>query len=147
MGSRSSTGAGRRRPPYRGCVPSPGGEVRDDHLTEHAAVPVAQLRVDQVAAEEGAEGVPVGDPEDTEGTDHHVYIDRVDVLAEEVLRATAGQDPVNEVDRGGVEVTQAGQLRDVLAVVDVLDTHQADEVRVRLVVVEGDLSQVPDRFD
>ena len=39
------------------------------------------------------------------------------------------------------------ELLDVLGVVDVLDADQADEVRVRLVVVEGQLGQAPDRRD
>ena len=37
--------------------------------------------------------------------------------------------------------------REVLGAVDVLDAHQPDEVRVRLVVVEGQLGQPADRGD
>jgi diguanylate cyclase (GGDEF)-like protein/PAS domain S-box-containing protein len=67
-----------------GGGPVCAGEVGDDHVGEHLAVVVVALGAGEVAAEERAEGVLVGDAEHAEGADHHVQVDRVDVADEDV---------------------------------------------------------------
>ena len=57
------------------------------------------------------------------------------------------QDARGDVDRGRIQVTQDGGLGNVLAAVDVLDADQANEIGVRLVVIEGQLGQSTDRRD
>jgi hypothetical protein len=58
------------------------GQVVHDNVADHCPVAVAQRRVGEVAAEERAEGVAMGKPEDAERADHHVHIDRIRMPAE-----------------------------------------------------------------
>jgi hypothetical protein len=51
-------------------------------VTDHRPVAVAQRRVREIAAEDGAEGVAVENSEDAERADRYVDIDRVGMAAE-----------------------------------------------------------------
>ena len=57
------------------------------------------------------------------------------------------EDARDQVDRGRVEVGEAARAAHVLRAVDVLDADEADEVGVRLVVVERQLGEPADRGD
>ena len=82
--------------------------------------------------------------EDAEGADHHVQVDRIDVAREAAAGATALEDPLDQLDRRGVLAREVAP-GDVLGAVDVLDAHEPDELRVRLVVVERQLGEPADR--
>src|SRR5579875_318755 len=128
------------------CGP-PSRQIGDHHVAEHRAVVIAEPGARQVAPEERAERVLVGDAEDAEGADHHVEVDRVDLGGERASGATALQDRRDQLDRRGVEAGEALGAAQVLGPMDVLDAHEADEVRVRLVVVEGELGEAADCGD
>src|SRR4051794_41192246 len=49
-----------------------GAQVFDDHVAEHAAVALAQRRVERVASEDCAEGVAGGGAGDAERAGHHL---------------------------------------------------------------------------
>ena len=70
-----------------------------------------------------------------------MQIDGVDVVAEGALIATAPEDSVQRFDHAGVELAQLQVLLQVLAVVDILDADEPDEVRIAFVMVEGRLDQ------
>src|SRR4051795_6334703 len=74
------------------------GEVVDDEVAEHRAVVIAAGGGEQVAIEDRAERMAVGHAEHAVGADEHVDVDRVDVALEHALRATALEDPPDEVD-------------------------------------------------
>src|SRR5690242_16331094 len=65
------TGGGPRRIATWGAHERLCGEGADDQVAEHRAVVLAPGGIEQVAAEEGTEGVAVGHPEEAEGADHH----------------------------------------------------------------------------
>jgi hypothetical protein len=108
---------------------------------------VAAGLVEHVDAEDGAERVLVGNPEEAEGADQHVHVDRRRRTAEGAVRVASVQDPGRDRDGGGIQVGEFRGLRDELTMVDVLDADQADEVRMRLVVVKGQLGERADRGD
>jgi hypothetical protein len=60
------------------------------------------------------------------------------------LKIAANVDPTEHVQGRVGEPGQDRGRRDVLRAVDVLDADQPDEVRVRLVVVEGERGEAPD---
>ena len=105
------------------------------------------LRLQHVPAEDGAEGVAVGDPEEAERADHHVHVNGVHVIAEHALRPPGRQDLVEQRDHRPAEVDELGEFLDVLGIVDVLDADEPDEVRMRLMVVDGDLGDATQRGD
>src|SRR5215211_7524749 len=77
-------------------------QVLDDHVAQHLAVPVAQHGIKEIAAEDCAEGVTVGDAEDAERADHHVYVDGVDIDVERAVGAAPVEDPLDQLDRRAV---------------------------------------------
>ena len=102
----------------------------------------------QVATEDRAERVPVGDPEEAERADHHVDVDGVDVGrgSGPSARPRSRIRP-KSCDRRRVRRARATPTREVLGAMDVLDADEADEVRVGLVVVERQLGEPADRGD
>ena len=75
-----------------------------------------------------------------------MQVDGVDVIAEGAFAAAAREDAVERRDHAGVELAQLQILLQVLAVVDILDADEADEVRIALVMVEGRLDQPAQAF-
>ena len=123
------------------------GEVIDHHVADHRAITATQCRVGEVAAEKGAEGVAVGKTEHAERADHHMDVDGVRVTVKDPVRMALRQDLGDELDHRGVHADDGRGTPDVLGLVDVLDPDQLDEVRVGVVVVEGDLRQAADGRD
>ena len=105
------------------------------------------VRRGQVAAEQVAEGVLVGDLEDAVGADDEVDVQRVDVGAELPRLPARGQQRVQPGHDGRRQSPQRADLPDELAPVDVLDRHQADEVGMLAVMVVGQLGQLPEGVD
>jgi hypothetical protein len=101
------------------------GEITHDHVAAHRSIVVVAVGIDQVATEDGPEGVAVGHPEDAEGADHHVNVNGIDVRPEQALRPPAFQDVAQQRDHRSAEVDERDQFFDVLGEMDVLD---ADEV-------------------
>ncbi len=88
----------------------------------------------------------VGNAEEAECADHHVQIDRLDVGAEHTFPSATLQDAIQPLDHAGVQAAQAFGLSQVLAVVDVLDAYQPDEIRMGFLIVEGELDDAPHRI-
>src|SRR4051812_11154261 len=103
-------------------------EVVDDHVAQHRAVALAQLRGGWVAAEDRAERMSVGHAEDAEGTDHQVEIEGVHLAPERRVSVPALEDPIDDRDGRAVLPDEALQAGDVLCSVDVLDCHEASEI-------------------
>ncbi len=61
------------------------------------------------------------------------------------LGVAALEDPLDQLDDRVLEAGELLGLAHVLGVVDVLDADEPDELRVRVVVVERQLGQAPDR--
>jgi hypothetical protein len=76
-----------------------------------------------------------------ERADQHVHVDGRRQAAESAARVAAVQDAGRDRDRGGVQLGERRRLGDELAMVNVLDGDKADEVGMRLVVVERQLGQ------
>ena len=57
------------------------------------------------------------------------------------------EDRAQDVEGGVGQAGEHGRAGEVLGAVDVLDAHQPDEVRVRLVVVERQPGELADRLD
>jgi len=74
-----------------------------------------------------------------------VEVERIDVAAERARLAAAIEDPADQLDDRRVQAGEVRRARQVLGPVDVLGADQADEVRVGVVVVEGQLGQSADR--
>src|SRR5580692_5154344 len=117
------------------------GEIADDHVPGHLAVVLAPGGVEQVDAEDRAEAVPVGHPEEAERADHQVDVDGLGPPLEGAAGVAALEDARDHRDDRAVEGGDRGRLGDELAVVDVLDRDEADEVGVRLLVIEGELGE------
>src|SRR4051794_32023565 len=84
-----------------------GGEVADDQVADHAAVPGGVVR-DEIAVEERAERVAVGDPEHAERADDHVHVERVDSAGDAAVGAAAGEDRVDQLDGRRAELVEVG---------------------------------------
>ena len=90
-------------------------EVGDDEVAQHPALVLAPGGVEHVAAEDGAERVPVGRPEHAERADHLVHVQGVDVLAEETGRPAAAEDRPQDVESRIGQAGQDARMRDVSA--------------------------------
>ena len=75
-----------------------------------------------------------------------MQIDRLDVGAENTVPPAALQDAIQPLDHAGVQAAQAFGLRQVLAVVDVLDAYQPNEIWMGLLIVESKLDDAPYRI-
>src|SRR5205823_176276 len=106
------------------------GQVADHQVTDHLTVVVTAGGVDQVNAEDGAEGVAVGHPEEAERADHHVHVNGLSPAAEGPCGVAAVDDRGYHGHRWAVQLAEGIRPGDELAVVDVLDGHHADEVRM-----------------
>ena len=96
-------------------------QPRQNHLHDLAPALRQHPGLAEVAVEQRAERVAVGDAEEAVGGDGQMQIDGVDVVAEGAFRAAALQNAVERCDHAGVELAQLQILLQVLAVVDVLD--------------------------
>src|SRR3954453_2773982 len=104
------------------------GQVGDGHLADHGAVPVAVLGRGEVAPEQGAEGVLVGDAEEAERTDHHVHVDGIGRRDEVPAGASGVEDAGDQVGDRRAEVHQGLGAAEVFGAMDVLDADQLYEV-------------------
>ena len=89
----------------------------------------------EIAVEQGAERVAIGDAEKTERTDHEVQIDRADISAERARSPTPRKYLAQRLDHCRVLLTKLFRSRQALAVVDVLDGDKPDEFRMRFLVI------------
>src|ERR1700733_12217298 len=137
----------RASPPRASPPQRSSGEVADHHVADHLAVALVAGWVDEVAPERGQERVLVGHPEEAECADHHVQVDRVAPPPERAGGVTALEYPLGRGDHRAVQPAEDLGLADVLGPVNVLDRDQPDEIRMRLVMVEGELSELSDRRD
>ena len=94
-----------------------------------------ERRVEHVPVEDGGERVPVRNMEAGVGTDHHVHVQRIDVVAEEAVAHPSLDDLLEQGDGRDVLPQDRVGLSQVLGAMDVLDADELDELRVRRVVV------------
>ena len=95
----------------------------------------------EIAVEQGAERIAIGDAEEAERTDHEMQIDRGDISAEHARSPAPREYLAQRLDHCRVLLTHLFRLRQVLAVVDVLDGDKPDEIRMRFLVIEGEGNQ------
>ena len=98
-------------------------------------------------AEDAREGGAVGDVEEAQRADVPVQFERRDVVAEQAGLAAAAADRFKLLDGAGVEQPDQLGLLEIGAVMDVLDHHDADEIRMAAVMVEGELGEPLERLD
>lgn len=89
------------------------------------------------ATERGA----VGDIEEAERADVPVQVERLDSLTEDACFHAALVDALEIVDGGGIELLNGHRALEEHAVMDVLDHHHANEIRMTVVVLEGEFDQ------
>jgi hypothetical protein len=104
-------------------------------------------RINQVDVEDCAERVLVGHSEEAERADDHVHVDGLRPAPERTSRIAPLQNAGGNRHSGGVELGERRRPRDELGAVHVLDRDQADEVLMRLVMIEGQLGQRADGRD
>src|SRR3546814_10183504 len=97
--------------------------------------------------EDLVEGRAVRDVEEADRADRPVQLDGIDARAERAVGDSPLVDPGDVIDGGHVEVPDRLGTVQVLAVVDVLDHHHADELLMLVMMVEGELDQPLQRLD
>ena len=73
-----------------------------------------------------------------------MHVKWIDIAADDPRSAAALQNACDQFDRACVQACQHAGSGDVFRPVDVLDRHQAQELRVPFVVVERELGQLMD---
>ena len=96
-----------------------------------------RLRRPDVPPENLREGGAVRNVEEAERADLPMQLDRVDMGAEQLRGDTALIKHLDRVDRRDVEIADRRRALQILAVMDVLDHHHADEVLVAVMVVDS----------
>ncbi len=103
---------------------------------------LAELRIGQVAIEDGAEGVPVRNAEETERADQQMHVHRIEIGTEYPFLAPPLQDAGQRANHALVHVLDRGEIGQVFGLVNVFHADQADEQRMGLVVIERQLDQL-----
>lgn len=62
----------------------------------------------------------------------------IDIGLEAARASAALQDAVQGLDYRHVQIAQSLGTREVLGVVNVLNAHQSNEIRMRIMVIEGE---------
>ena len=105
-----------------------------------------QRGVEHVSIEDGRERVAIGDMEARICADHHMNVERVDVVAEDPIVHSSREDLLQQCDRRDVLTEDLLGPAEVLGPMDVLDADELDELLVRGVVIVGRLGELAQRF-
>ena len=104
-----------------------------------------QARRQEVATEDRAERVQVGDVEEAQCAHQHVNVDRRDPCVEDAVASAAPQDALDRANDAGVNVADPTGFAQMASMMNVLDGDEPNELRVRMVVVEREFDQAAHR--
>src|SRR5580698_2123054 len=118
-----------RRPEALSTVTAASGAAqKGQRHVHHVLAPILELFLrDQVAPEDGRQGPAVGQVEESERRDRHIYLDRVQVGAEDPLLHPALEQHRDPLDQGRIQLEDAGRALQELRPVQVLGVQQAQE--------------------